>query len=301
MIALPSWDPIYLVQEMWSFPFMVNAFRAGALVAVLAGLVGWFMVLRRQTFAGHTLATVAFPGGAGAVLVGVSAVWGYFAFCLVAALVIGALRTGRDSGTQSTRSAESALTGTVLAVGLAFGFLFVSLFHGSANGVTALLFGTFLGVTSSEVVILAAVSVVAVAVIAVIGRPLLFASIDPAVARARGVPVRVLSTAFLVVLGAAAAEASQLTGTLLVFALLVMPAATAQVLTPRPMLGLGLTVLIGIVVTWLGLTIAYYSPYPIGFLITTLAFVAYLLAHGVARLAATRADGRRTVAAEAAA
>jgi zinc/manganese transport system permease protein len=115
-------------------------------------------------------------------------------------------------------------------------------------------------------------------VLAVIGRPLLFASIDPDVAAANRVPVRALSVAFLVLLGLAAAEASQITGTLLVFALLVMPAATAQVLTARPAASLALTVLIGLGITWTGLAVAYYSPYPIGFFVTTFGFAAYVLA-----------------------
>jgi zinc/manganese transport system permease protein len=293
MIVLPSGNPITLIVEMWSFPFMVNAFRAGTIVAVLAGVVGWFMVLRRQSFAGHTLATVAFPGGAGAALLGLSAVWGYFAFCLAAALVLGL--TGGRFGTPSdaSRAEESAVTGTVLAFGLACGFLFVALYHGSSTGVTALLFGTFLGVTSAEVAVLAAVALVGVAILAVVGRPLLFASIDPAVARARTVPVSGLSLAFVLVLGAAAAEASQITGTLLVFALLVMPAATAQVLSAHPGRSLALTVVIGVVVTWVGLTIAYYSPYPIGFVITTLAFLGYLVAHGLVRVRAFLGSRRR--------
>jgi zinc/manganese transport system permease protein len=121
-------------------------------------------------------------------------------------------------------------------------------------------------------------------VIAAIGRPLLFASIDPDVAAGRGVPVRMLGMLFLVLLGAAVAGASQITGSLLVFALLVMPAATAQALTASPRVGLGLSVLFALVVTWLGLIAAYYSPYPIGFYVATLAFAGYALAMVGSRL-----------------
>jgi zinc/manganese transport system permease protein len=117
---------------------------------------------------------------------------------------------------------------------------------------------------------------VALSCLAVIGRPLAFASVDPEVALARNVPVRALSVAFLVLLGAATAEVSQITGTLLVFALLVMPAATAQALTPRPVRALILTVLIGLIVTWLGLSLAFYTPFPVGFLVTSVAFAGYL-------------------------
>jgi zinc/manganese transport system permease protein len=270
----PSWNIITDIQQVWSFPFMVNAFRAGTIVAVASAVMGWFMVLRRQTFAGHTLAVVGFPGAAGATLIGVGATYGYFAFCLVAALVIAAI----PRGGQESYGHESAATGTVQAFALACGFLFIALSKGFLNGVDALLFGTFLGITEGQVIVLLVVTVVVLVVMAVAGRPLLFASVDPIVAAARGVPVRALSIAFLVLLGAAVAEASQITGTLLVFALLVMPAATAQALTARPALSLGLSVAIAIAVTWLGLGVAYYSVYPIGFFVTTIAFVPYVLA-----------------------
>ncbi len=149
---------------------------------------------------------------------------------------------------------------------------------------------------------LAVLALVVLVVLAVIGRPLLFASLDPAVATAAGVPVRGLSTAFLILLGTATAEVSQITGTLLVFTLLVIPAATAQVLTARPVLSLTLTVLLGVLVTWAGLTVAYYSPYPIGFFITSFSFGLYLLARlavGVHDMLGRAARGPRTAGAPA--
>ena len=235
------------------------------------------MVLRRQSFAGHTLSVAAFPGAAGATLIGVSAVYGYFAFCVGAAVIIAAATRGRRS--TSGLATESALTGTVQAFTLACGLLFVALYKGFLSGTTALLFGSFLGITTGQVALLGAVGLGVIAVLAVIGRPLLFASVDPDVAAAKGVAVRGLSIAFLVLLGAATAETAQITGALLVFALLMMPAATAQRLTPRPVASLVLTVVIGWAVTWAGLIAAYYSPYPIGFYVTTFAFAAYLAAH----------------------
>jgi len=274
--ALPawSWNPFADLRQMWAFPFMVNAFRAGTITAVLAGVTGWFMVLRRQSFAGHTLSAVAFPGAAGATLIGVSAVYGYFAFCVAAALVIAAIpRSGKAAG-----GTESALTGTVQAFLLACGFLFTALYKGLLGGVDAILFGSFLGITTDQVQLLAAVAVIVIGALAVIGRPLLFASVDPDAAAGRGVRVRLLTVLFLVLLGAATAAASQITGTLLVFALLVTPAAIAQLLTARPVRSLLLTVAIALSVTWLGLLVAYYSPYPIGFYVTTFAFAGYILA-----------------------
>jgi zinc/manganese transport system permease protein len=270
-----SWNLLADIQDMWSYLGILNAFRGGTVVAVLAAVVGWFMVLRRQSFAGHTLAVVGFPGAAAAVLAGVGVTLGYFAFCIAAAVVIAVLpqRGGRGY------TEESAVIGTVQAFALAAGMLFIALYKGFLNGTNALLFGSFLGITTGQVIILALVALVALIVLAVVGRPLLFASIDADVARAHGVPVRALGAVFLVVLGATAAEVSQITGALLVFALLVLPPATAQLLTPRPTRGLVLSVVLAVITVWVGLFIAYYSPYPIGFWLTTVAFGLYALTY----------------------
>jgi len=264
---------------VFSYHFMVNAFRAGTVVAVVAGVVGWFMVLRAQSFAGHTLSLVGFPGAAGAVWLGVSASLGFFAFCTAAALVIALLprSTGRAF------SEESAVIGTVQAFALACGLLFVSLYEGFLNGITGLLFGNFLGITNAQVLTLALTGLVCVGVLAGVGRPLLFASIDPDVATGRGIPARGLSVVFLVVLGLAVAEASQITGSLLVFALLVVPAAAAQRVTARPGIGLALSVAFGLAIVWSGLTIAYSSSYPVGFWISAIALGVYGAAYVYSR------------------
>jgi zinc/manganese transport system permease protein len=271
MSGVFSWNLIADIRDMWSLPFMVNAFRAGTIVAVLAGLIGWFMVLRRQSFAGHTLALVGFPGAAAAVWLGVGLAYGYFAACIVAALVIAAIQQRGRSG----YAEQSAVIGTVQTFALASGMLFVALYKGFLNGTNALLFGSFLGITADQVTTLAIVAAVALAVLAAIGRPLLFASIDTDVAAAHGVPTRALDTAFLVLLGVAAAEVSQVTGALLVFALMVLPPATAQLLTARPARGLVLSVVLALATVWIALFVAYYSPYPIGFWLTSIAFIGY--------------------------
>jgi zinc/manganese transport system permease protein len=275
-----SWNPIADIHQLLEYRFMVDAFLAGGVVAIVAAPIGWFMVLRRQTFAGHTLAVVGFPGAAGAVLIGLSASLGYFVFCLGAALVIAAVPRGR----QGAYSEESAVIGTTLAFALACGYLFLTLYSGNLSGADSLLFGSFLGITPEQIVLLAVGGALALVVLAILGRPLLFASVDPEVATGRGVPVGALSVAFLVLLGLAAAETSQITGSLLVFALLVLPPATAQVISPRPAVSLGLSVAIGLAVTWLGLALAYFSPYPIGFWVTTVAFAGYLAAHLAVRV-----------------
>lgn len=295
-----SWNLVDDVRQLFDFHFMVNALRAGTIVAVVAGAVGYFMVLRRQSFAGHTLAVIGFPGAAGATLLGIGAGYGYFGFCIVGALVIAVLPSGgRASSGLGSYGEESAVIGTIQAFALASGFLFVSLYKGFLSGLNALLFGTIIGISDSQVHVLLLAGVASLLVLTVLARPLLFASVDPSVARALGVPVRLVSAAFLVLLGVATAGTSQVTGSLLVFALLVAPAATASRLTARPALGLTLSVLIALGVTWLGEAFAYFSPYPIGFWVTSLAFAAFLLAAGYRGLSdrAGARDGRALTAA----
>ena len=267
------------IDELFQFHFMTNALIAGGLVAVTASAIGWFMVVRRQTFAGHTLSLIAFPGAAAAALAGAPVFVGYFVACAAGALALSAV-TG---GEARSISHESAAIGSVQAFALGLGFLFVSLYHGLLTGLDSLLFGTFLGITDVQVLTLLGVSVMALLVLGAIARPFLFASVDADVARASGVLVALLSTGFLLLLGLALAATSQITGALLVFALLVTPSATAQLITPRPGLSLALSVAIGLAVTWAGLAIAYFSIYPVGFYVTSLSFGLYVLVRLVRR------------------
>ncbi|HEV7563320.1 MAG TPA: metal ABC transporter permease [Solirubrobacterales bacterium] len=272
-LAALSWNPVSDFEQLTTYPFMVQALQAGAIVAVMAGAIGWFMVLRRQTFAGHTLSVIAFPGAAAATLAGLPIALGYFGACGLGALVLSL--AGRAGG-EPESGGESAAIGTVQAFGLGLGFLFVSLYGGQLVGLESLLFGTFLGITAGQVQTLLWVAAATLLILAAVARPLLFASVDGEVARAAGVPTRLLGLAFLLVLGMAVAATAQITGALLVFALLVTPAATAQQLTARPWLGLLLSVAIALAVTWLGLAIAYFSPYPVGFWVTSLSFGVYV-------------------------
>jgi zinc/manganese transport system permease protein len=272
-------------EQLTEYPFMVQALEAGTIVAVMAGAIGWFMVLRRQTFAGHTLSMVAFPGAAGATLAGLPLALGYFGACALAALILAAVSRPAGVG----RAGESAAIGTVQAFGLGLGFLFVTLYSGQLANLEALLFGTFLGITAAQVQTLLWVALAALAVLAMIGRPLLFASVDGAVARAAGVPTGFLALAFLLMLGLAVAATAEITGALLVFALLVTPAATAQQITARPARGLVLSVGLALLVTWLGLGVAYFSPYPVGFWVTSLSFGLYVAVRLFGGLLARRA------------
>ncbi|HEV8190979.1 MAG TPA: metal ABC transporter permease [Ktedonobacterales bacterium] len=270
----PSWNLVADLQDLLRFHFMQNALLAGTIVAVVAGLVGYFMVIRSASFAGHTLANVGFAGAAGAALVGVTPVVGLLAFGMLAALGIGAL------GARSSRgwNRSEVAVGTILALALGLGLLFERLATVSANYVYAVLFGSVLGISDAEVAQIALMSALTLVALALLGRPLLFASLDPEVAAARGVPVRLLSYLFLALLAFAVAEAVQVTGVLLIFALLVTPAATALQLSARPACALALAAAIGLLVTYAGLVMAYYMPYPVGFFITTFAFGLYLVA-----------------------
>jgi zinc/manganese transport system permease protein len=287
MAVHATWDIAHDIATLLSYQFMVNALRAGTVVAVVAGAVGYVMVLRRQTFAGHTLALVGFPGAAGAVWLGLAPSLGYYVACVLAALVLAAVPVGRGPASGG-RVDESAAIGMVQAFALATGFLFISLYNGLLNGPNDLLFGTILGVSDRQVVGLLVAGGIALLALVILGRPLLFASVDADVARARGVPVRLVGGAFLVLLGVVAAGTSQVTGSLLVLALLVAPAATAAQLTARPVVGMLIAIGVAVAVTWVGECVAFYSPYPVGFWVTTFAFAAYLAARGVAALALRR-------------
>jgi len=280
-----SWDFLADLQLLLQFHFMQNAYIAGTLVAILAGAAGYFVVLRGQSFAAHMLSQVGFPGAAAGVLLHVSPVFGLIVFCVAAALGIGYLGRGLDAG----HRAESAAVGSILAFSLGLGLLFFRLYAGSAQGIYGFLFGTILGISERDVQVTLAVAVVSLLALAFIGRPLVFASVDPDVAEARGVAVRTLSIAFLVILAFSVAITVQIVGTLLIFALLVTPGAAALQLTARPVRGLALSVALSIAFTWVGLAFAYFSNYPVGFFITTLAFGTYVAIRGAKSMTAVMA------------
>jgi zinc/manganese transport system permease protein len=281
----PSWNPLRDLSQILEYHFMINALLASSAAAVMAALVGWMMVLRRETFAGHTLAMMAFPGAAVAALAGVPASLGYLLFCGG-----GAAAIARAPGRAESWREEAAGVGVVQAMALGLGFLFVSLYGGVLGDLESLLFGNVLGVSDAQVLLLAVVALAVLVLLAAIGRPLLLSSIDPALAGARGVPVLRLRLAFLALLAVAVASASQVTGPLLVFALLVMPAASARVLTARPGVSLALSVAIALLAVWLGLGIAYFSPYPPSMFIAAVAFGCYVLARAGASARRGRAS-----------
>jgi zinc/manganese transport system permease protein len=264
-----GWNLIRDIQAQFQYAFMQHAYTAGAIVAIVAGVVGYFVVLRSLSFAGHALSHIGFAGATGAVALGVSPIYGLLVFTVGGAVGMGALGKriyGRD-----------VVIGIVLAWMLGLGVLFLSLYSGYATEAYALLFGEILGISQTNVVVTLVAGVVTLAAIAIIFRPLLFASVDSDVAEARGVPVRLLSILFMVVLAISVSEAVQVVGVLLIFALLVTPPAIAERLTARPGRSIALSVLLALLFTWVGLFVSFYLPYPVSFFITTLAFVTYLL------------------------
>ena len=272
-----SWDLVADLQALLQFHFMQNAYLAGTLVAISAGIMGYFMVLRSQSFAGHSLANVGFAGATGAVLFGIPAVVGLFIAGLCAAIGIQALNMGERQSRQS-----DIAVGAVLSASLALGFLFIHLATAEyAANVYNVLFGNILGIDDTDVTVIAWATVILLGILVCIARPLFFASLDPDVAAARGVPVRTLAFGYLVLLALVVALAVQIVGVLLIFALLVTPAAIAQYVTIRPAVAVTVAVILALIFTWTGLAVAYFTPYPVGFFITTFAFGTYLLVRGI--------------------
>ena len=255
---------------MLDYDFMRNAFAAAAIVAVVAGLVGYFLVLRGQTFAGHALSHVGFAGATGAVLLGVSPLTG---------LIAVAVAAGVGMGLMGERLAQRDVAiGIVLSFSLGLGLLFLHFYTSFATEASALLFGNVLAVDRETVWVLLALGILSVGALAIIARPLLFASVQPELAEARGVPLRALGALFLGLVGLATAECAQIVGILLVFALMVGPAATAQRLTTGIGRGLALSAGLALAEAWLGLTLAFYTDWPTSFWICSLSASAYLLA-----------------------
>ena len=265
-----SWNPLDDLAAMLRYDFMVHAFQAGTVVAIVAGVIGYFVVIRGSAFAAHALSHIGFAGATGAVLLGVSPVLGLLAFTVGSGAAIGALGSrvrGRD-----------VTIGIVLAWTLGLGVLFISLYTGYATEAYALLFGEILGISDRDVQIVVLAGIPTLLALAALYRPLLFSSVDENLAAARGVPVTALSIAFMAVLALAVTEAVQVVGVLLIFALVVTPAAVAVRWTHRPSAAIAISAGLALAFTWAGLTIAFYSPHPVSFFITSLAFGTYLVA-----------------------
>ena len=263
-----SWNLLDDLAMLFHYDFMVHAFEAGTIVALVAGAIGYFVVLRSSAFAAHALSHIGFAGATGAVVLGISPVFGLLAFTLGSGVAIGALGNrlrGRD-----------VTIGIVLAWTLGLGVLFISLYRGYATEAYALLFGEILGISQGDVVVTLVAGVITIVCLVALYRPLLFSSVDEELASAKGVPVTALSIGFMAILAVAVTEAVQVVGVLLIFALIVTPAAIAVRFTSRPPAAILIGMSLALAFTWLGVSIAYYSPHPVSFFITSLAFLTYL-------------------------
>lgn len=250
--------------------FVHNALWAGAVVAVVSGAIGVFVVTRGMSFAVHAISELGFTGAAGALAIGIDPALGVLGGSLLVGLVLGLLSLrGRER--------DSAI-GAVLAFGLGFGVLFFWLYQGYATEALALLFGSIVGVSDTELRNLVLVSAVVLLGLGLLYRPLFFSSVDPEIAAARGVPLRALSVAIFLLLALTTAEAIQVVGVLLVLTLVITPAAAAQRLTGRPTLAFLLSIAIALVSTEGGILLSLETPWPTSFFIATISFSVYVVA-----------------------
>jgi zinc/manganese transport system permease protein len=274
--------------------YMLTALVAGTGIALACGLVGYFLVLRAQVFTGDALSHVAFTGALAALAFGIDLRIGLFASCVLIAVVFGALgRRGR---------ADDVVIGNVFAWVLGLGVFFMTLYttdesgSGNAGGnqTVNVLFGSILGISSGQAAVAVAIGLAVSIVLVLIARPLLFATLDEAVAAARGVPVRFLGYAFLVLIGVTAGEASQAVGSMLLLGLLAAPAGTALLLTDRPFLGLPLSAGLAVFDVWVGLTMSYFVPNtPTSFWIMAVAAATYAAAVAYSRISKAHPSARR--------
>jgi len=268
---------------MLTYEFMQNAFIATAMVAVVAGLVGYFLVLRGQTFAGHALSHIGFAGATGAGLIGLAPIWGLAGFALAAGIGMGLI------GERLAR--RDVAIGVVLAFALGLGLLFLHYYTSFATQAAAILFGSVLAVSRPMLVTLALLGAATLVALAIVMRPLIFATLQPELAEAKGVPTRLVSTIFLAIVAIAVAESAQIVGVLLVFALMVGPPAAAQIVARRLGSGLALAAIFAVAVAWLGIVIAYYTDWPASFCIATLSAALFF---GCAVLFKQQEPGRRS-------
>ena len=275
-MTLLTADPFIGIAHMFEHAFLRNAFLAGTAIALASGLVGYFVVLRGEVFTGDALSHVAFTGSLAALVAGIDLLIGLYGACVVVALAMAALGTrGR---------VDDTVIGNVFAWILGLGALFLTIYTTSSSGTDAatgvnVLFGSMFGLSSSQALTDALVALAVVIALVAIARPLLFASIDQAVADARGVPVRPLGFLFLGLVGVTAAAATQAVGALLLLGLVAAPAGAAQRLCARPFRALWVSAGIAVGSMWIGLTIAYAAPsVPPSFGILAVATGAYIVA-----------------------
>lgn len=271
-----SFDPDWLTTL--SAPFMTNAFLAGLAIAVAAGVMGYFTIARHSTFAAHALAHIGLPGATGAALLGLPVSAGMGVFALGGALVIGAL--GKRA------SQREIATGTVLAFATGLGLFFARLSSSASQQMQSILFGSILTISTDQLVGFAVFDVILLAVLAVIYRPLLFSSLDEQVAQAKGVPIGAMNIIFMAIMAGVITIAVPAVGTLLIFALVVTPAATANIITASPFKAMVTSGLLCLAAIWGGLVLSAMFPAPPSFIIVALSTLFWAIAKAVSSLRA---------------
>lgn len=247
---------------------MQHAFEAGTIVAIIAGIMGYFVVLRRSAFAAHALSHIGFAGAAGAVLFGVNPVYGLLLFTTTGGFSIAIL--GPKAANRDVH------IGIVLAFMLGLGALFLTLYSGYGTATYSILFGEILAISSVNVLVTLIAGLIILFLVSIVYRPLLFSSLDEDVAEAKGLPTLFLGIMFMLLVAVATSIAVQVVGVLLIFSLMVTPAAIASQLATRPRRAIMISIGIALMATWLGLFIAFYEPYPVSFFITSIVFILYL-------------------------
>ena len=263
-----SFDPDWM--GTLTAPFMTNAFLAGLCIALAAGVMGYFTIARHSTFAAHALAPIGLPGATGAVLLGLPVSAGLGVFALGGALVIGAL--GKKA------SQREIATGTVLAFATGMGLFFARLSSSASQQMQSILFGSILTITDGQIVGFAVFDVLLLAVLAVIYRPLLFSSLDEQVAQAKGVPVNLMNICFMAIMAGVITIAVPAVGTLLIFALVVTPAATANIISRSPFAAMVVSTVICLISIWGGLLVSAMFPAPPSFIIVTISTLFWIVA-----------------------
>jgi zinc/manganese transport system permease protein len=248
--------------------FMVNAWEVASVVAVVAGVVGFFTVLRGSAFAAHAIPNGSFAGAAGASLIGVSTLLGLGVFSLAGALTIGVL--GR-------RGRHDVATALALVMMLGLGALFLSFSEEYAQAVYSLLFGEVLGISSNDIAPTAILGALCIAAITVLYRPLMLSSVLPEVAEAHGVSRFRMEISFLVVLALATAMTVPVVGTLLIFSLMIGAPAAARSFTDRPLIAMALSIVFALLIVWFAIAASYETNYPVGFFVGTGSAVSYTL------------------------
>lgn len=268
--------------------FMVNAWEAATIIAAVAGVVGFFTVLRGAAFAAHAVPKGAFAGAAGASLIGINVLVGLGAASVAGTLTIAVL---------ARRARRDVATAMMIVMLLALGALFLSQTSEYAPVMFSLLFGEILGVSSNELIPTAAIAAAGIAAILVLYRPLLLSSVLPEVAQARGASIRRMELLFLALVALTTTMAVPVVGSLLIFSLLICPAATARSFTDKPMLAIGLSVLIALATVWSAIAVSFVTNLPVGFFVGSIGALTYSVGRGWTawRRSAVRTDPKTPI------